>query len=344
MKELTIKEVRSFGYQHPDLVKKYDAEQLIRQANAIRYIDHLAGITNTDMSDVKLHHFMNQNENLHVERTEINKIFFQLKEQIGPKAAEPEAIPRAKLLEIEKKIGDHMRLAFNQQERSMRSKRTHAAVAWKAAKKHSDGLLQASIDLENMRKCMTKGVDLMPMVEKVLNNSTFWQVTNVGFGFFTKPISLSYYNEAQDAENVVRLGQLKAEIQFKRGIRIKILPYQENVFTPSGLYHPHVNKEGDVCYGNFLDRAKVLEAEMDLYGLLDLVRTVLCNYNDENPYVHLYAFQELREGTDRSRAMAAATPQQLQDIGIDMDAESEYADDEPEEQEAEEWNEDENPD
>lgn len=344
MKNLTIKEVRNFGYRHPEIEKLYKDRALTEQLNAIRYIDHLAGVTKTDVSDIKLEHFMNQNGNLHVYRTEINKVFFEIKSQIPNFPTPAPVIAPARLLEFNKAFIKQMKQRFiekqNMVQNNLRSARTFA-------KRSSDAnklLMESKLEEMALSKQLDAGIDLEPQVKQVLS-AGFFKLEESGLRFYTPKITLSYFNEVQKVQNTCPMGDFTVELYLDvhEGLRAFVSSRTNNV-RAGDYIHPHISNNGEICYGDSKGHAIAAMKSMDLPELMSIIQCVLANYSNGNPYIYLYSFQKAYEDKLNGKAMATYTANNVDpnQLGFDV-SEEQYDEDESSEEPEEEVDDNGNP-
>lgn len=81
------------------------------------------------------------------------------------------------------------------------------------------------------------------------------------------------------------LGQFKIEISLNRDLP-RITAYQNNVDDASYI-HPHIQRTGNVCWGNILDMAKEAMKELDIEKAFEASMFVLEHINHGDTYIAL---------------------------------------------------------
>lgn len=129
----------------------------------------------------------------------------------------------------------------------------------------------------------------------------FYELADFGrvWKFATKPITLKYVNEAQAANLSVEMGKFMVEFNpVEMDIRVK--SFANNIFHENdegySYIHPHVARDGIVCYGNLLSRFNQARALFDIPEMMRCTQNAIMYYCHENPYIHLHSFQEIRTG------------------------------------------------
>lgn len=125
-----------------------------------------------------------------------------------------------------------------------------------------------------------------------INNSSFWRYLRTedhGIIFVTKnDIICSYKNPAAGIDITVNFGKYKAVYNMNTA-RISVFIYENNLRVES-IYHPHVNSNGGVCWGNASEATTKAMANMDLSQLFGLLASVLVSYTPGIPYVSIENF------------------------------------------------------
>lgn len=107
--------------------------------------------------------------------------------------------------------------------------------------------------------------------------------------FITKPIILSYKNEAAKINiDGVNFGRFYCAVNL-RGGRTKVLKYSKNI-EYSGYIHPHVSSDGGVCWGNAANMVTDAYKSFNLVNILKALQVVLTTYNEASPYASIEKF------------------------------------------------------
>ena len=89
----------------------------------------------------------------------------------------------------------------------------------------------------------------------------------------TQPITINYSSqEFQFEPYTVKLDMMKASIEIYGGTDV------------NSYIHPHISESGIICWGNIGSLVYRLAAELDLYGLYQLIHQFLATYNPDDAY------------------------------------------------------------
>jgi hypothetical protein len=343
MKDLTITQVKSYGFRHPDMILRYgETPELTKQINAIRYVEHLAGVTKTDIASLPLGHFLNSNGNMIVERTELNRVFFKLRENLTETPRERAIIPRERLLEIEEYLRAALNRACDKRELEVRGQFVRVQTKARALQEEKRILVERKLSLMALEKARDTGPSLSPQVQKVLDRGFYTLSSGSGLSFVTEPITLSYYNMTQGRENVAFMGKYIVDLKFENGFSPRVYAFLDNL-SCAGCVHPHVGPTGLICFGDQQSAAETYAANLDLVSLMELIKDVLTVYCDKNPYAYLHVYQELRSAKMIGKRIAETpiNPIEPEDVGLNLDEEPEEEDEEEDEENEDEENNDE---
>jgi hypothetical protein len=105
-----------------------------------------------------------------------------------------------------------------------------------------------------------------------------------------KDVIVKYRNRAAEVDMEVNFGQLAVKIDLSN-LYVSVIPYKNNI-SYEGYYHPHVSDMGGICWGDARGKVVTWQSKFELANIMQMLYSLLLNYNDGNPYVHLYNFQK----------------------------------------------------
>jgi hypothetical protein len=98
-----------------------------------------------------------------------------------------------------------------------------------------------------------------------------------GIEAITPQISIDFGDELYE------IGRFSVEINLQEE---KIL-FRNLDHAIDGFPHPHINNNGEPCFGNLEDNMDQLLAQHDCYALLVVIKEFLQTYNDDNPFIKI---------------------------------------------------------
>jgi len=309
---MTMKEVREANY---DVF--YDCESPSHDSqmqSVLRYLENISHTTNTDISGWKvLEVFKNPNSEkgfIHTDKNKINELFFAETARLRGTQVATVAEPRLKgnalsivtgyLKQLSKDWHRQARSSFESEEAKMQ----HLY----------EQLDESRSTLSDLRKIIRLPPEdparFVNQLQELLADD-FWTLDlgDIGaahFQFQTKPIVLYYKNSEQAVDLAVPMGQFTVRLLWGRN-HIRVLCHFDNVMTEEH-YHPHVDSNGIVCYGNMLADVEEALQERNYLKALQLTKAVLTNYCDDNPYMHLHDFAETYADMTGSRTQVPELP------------------------------------
>lgn len=296
---MRFRDVRICGY---NAVQTESASHRIELTAAQRYIDRLASISGTDISDWELSVFNNPassiDNGIHIDKNKINACFFAELERLDKLKDAPatplsnipaEHLERVKMhmesvaykakknyIEKSNMLGEELRMVINRQHEIVYERRR---------------LTDAICGTRNVT-----GQSLVEQIDKIIGTG-FWTLgDDCGSGyysFYTPPITLFYQNEAQAADITVPMGRFRVDLNWdNKGIIV--FQHRENLRFGDYI-HPHVSVDGRICFGTMeLDYLRAVEV-CDYVKMMEFTRIVLSRYWSDNPYQYLYRFKEAFE-------------------------------------------------
>jgi len=281
-------------------------EQKKANLATLGYIKNLASMTNTDIHrwDVIKIFGANEGANLLADKKAINKIFFEKLEKLAEKKdvdfPDVEQIPElTQALEtsfmqgVESRKADlqyQIEQSFNsidQRNRQIQDMMTQVATTQK----------QLSMLTLNPQPIL----EIKREIQEVLK-AGYWvnPVVHNGFFYLNTPsnIRLMYKNRAAGIDCEIDVGQLCVRINLAN-FYFDVIPYKNNIaYDPPNhgrghrFFHPHVNTNGAICWGNAGQTMQNHMKTFEIGKVLQLLYALLTTYNDGAPYVHLVALRE----------------------------------------------------
>lgn len=287
--EFTFCQLRKNNYLTPGMLFDSTLDSS-NQQNAAKYIDTLASLTGTDIDLWKVSDLYNSAGKFPRDKGELNKLFFARKEReriLPPESLRPEEVRAiSKVLENAKS-----RAHGEAYERWRRLADQRADLNQKLVHK---GLEMLLADQRYKRSKFLSVSKLVSELDQVLSHG-FFSLYDYSFGditLITRPVGITYWNENQGRNNVVNLGQFSVTFSISQGwLKEQVRPHKDNVYYGYN-YHPHIDGEQEVCYGQSRIRADKYREEFRLDDLCALIQHVLCNYNEESAYVMIYNLEE----------------------------------------------------
>lgn len=109
----------------------------------------------------------------------------------------------------------------------------------------------------------------------------------------TPTVFISHFNTKAGINETVRLGRYEVYIPLHLA-SITVLPCDDNVKV-SGVYHPHISSIGQPCWGTGGATVRDALESGHLSTALEVLRSLLCTYNDAGPYQPINRFVEERQ-------------------------------------------------
>jgi len=271
-----------------------------RQVNIVKYIEHLGQTTKTPIDGWPIMEVFQNPETklLHTHRSTINKLFFEFRDKVPESPKGPEGVAQVVSEKLLKSCKYFVDAAYDTAKREYQHAEQRvfdysrevetAQYKMTKAKLMQDGLAQAKASgCKELRDSIT---DLITRGDYELHPVQNHSVLRL----LTKEITLSFFNQAQAATNVVPMGRYAVTLSMSGNglILVQVLPAQNNPRAENGIWHPHVNQKGTVCWGNMLSAYNTAAASFDVVRVAEIVMECLTNYNDGNPHVSLYKLED----------------------------------------------------
>jgi len=262
----------------------------LNQINAVKYIEHMAALSNTDIRNWDIKQvFADQDKEglLIVSKTELNKRLFAHKERVEQKVdalkvLSPKDLDDLKKIaervssELKKKALRRLEEHKDNAESYQREVDKHMALARKAA---------AELEIYNSGKLKDISGDICKVVEK-----GFFKYDRIVDGKVLRlttinDVVLTHKDNVQLIDMSLNLGSFAVEYHLIDG-RVTVKAAGRNRFY-NDLYHPHLSSYGEVCWGGARQNAVDALASGDIVTLCDLIAYILSAYNVRDAYVNL---------------------------------------------------------
>ncbi len=261
---------------------------------AMGYIDQLGGLTQQDISYWSvLDIFKNPNSEkdfIHSDKNKINTIFFEELKRVRDGAP----LKVTKMNESEKRRVVQAFKEFYQNEKyrieelinsSLRMSRDH----------HNEYIknMRQSIEAHKLKDSLRDThLSFVTQVDDIIAGSYIQ--------FVSKAIILSHTNAQQAIDMTVPLGHFLLRIHLDSP-HVVCYPYDDHysdkkdkntVSSSNGYWHPHVDRDGRICFGTMLNDFNKAMSVRDFVKVAKLCKAVLTKYYHENPFTHLYRFRD----------------------------------------------------
>lgn len=127
-----------------------------------------------------------------------------------------------------------------------------------------------------------------------------------------KDVHISWVNSSAGVNYNVNMGRFRADLDLNRA-EIRVHTHENNL-TVDGTYHPHIDDNGRVCWGNARDMVARNLPAMKFEPVMEALAIILTHYNDESPYVTIDEFYQLVKDGETSRG------RECEDCGAEIDS------------------------
>lgn len=285
---MLISELRKFSYLDPRLAP----EEASKYKSAIKYIEHLGSVTNTDVSGWPIDLFLNkQTERVYLDRQNINEVFFTFQAKVA-KEAVPEIVFNSAPITngIENLISDRKDSIFYEiSELNRQLSKLNKEVESRLMKKTDLNLtllglnsVNPNIILDDVKALLSQGY--WKALNKPLSKSMWFEAV--------RPVILTYFNKKQGRENVLNLGHVRAEICFGKVLELKCFPPGINKTHSLANAHPHISMDGNPCWGSLKPAYEDAVASLSIKGMLFTLSRLLQTYTEGDAFISIYNFEE----------------------------------------------------
>jgi len=126
-------------------------------------------------------------------------------------------------------------------------------------------------------------VDLMKLVPGLYQCFKFEENVIIGI---TQPITINFEDHEYSFD----------PYEVKIDLNNRVVTIHGNANEINGYIHPHVNDNGEVCWGNIRGLIPNLLGQLDIYGLFQLIHNFLSDYNNDDPYQRIECWDPYWEG------------------------------------------------
>lgn len=278
------------------------SEQLKKNMTSLNYIRDLAGRTNTNIARWNLVALFGTGSGADLvnDTNKINKVFFEkLSSQVASDPSEtddlPEVDPRLKA-QLSRFVGNMHKQEVEQLKRQADHSKRNAHYSYEQYEQHMREASKCLAKLKTLESDRT-GNARVNAVERGIAETVaegFWGdviISDDGAIWLRtmSDITLSEIRRAAGIETVVNLGKFAVRIDLPGG-SVRVTPYKGNK-RADDFYHPHVNEDGDICWGDASEMSYRHMTEWSVKELLFLLQELLCSYNPSNPYTKLSEFE-----------------------------------------------------
>ncbi len=271
----------------------------VEQRNALEYINHMADLSQTDISDWDLLTVFEEQPGLILtDRRKINKRLVEYSNTVVrevPKGLEEadRKIVMASSKQFNAIVGQRKQtLTYN-----INSHLTSIRSYVERIETTTSNLRNARIELARLNEQPLP--DIAGEVHKVLSGN-FWvfhsKPTSVtrNLQFATvQPVVMNFANERAGIKWKVTLGKFIAVYDLQTGA-LTLKPHDPAInLMPTNYFHPYVSQGGTICWGNATALAAELQGQCKLADMMELLQGLLTTYTpDSNPYISLDRFKQ----------------------------------------------------
>lgn len=271
-----------------------------RKANltALNYIKMLASSTNTDIKRWDILHLFGSGDgaNLQADKKSINKIFFAKLEKLADRKSD-DYVPIELPNELTQAIENGFRQNLEHRKKEIQHTINDQMRQFSSYNRHLNAIMAQVVELRKQIAQVDGSKDPIAEIKRELQEilkEGIWvnPVIHDGHLYLNTNgnIVLTLKNEKANQDLTFDAGQFAVQISLGN-FYMKVIPYKNNSrVNYDRFYHPHVDLDGDICWGNARESAL---ASLELFQIgkaLKLLYAVLSQYNDGNPYVHLSEF------------------------------------------------------
>lgn len=271
--------------------KRMGAKSRARYVDTLKYIEFLASNTNTDINSWNIFEVFGtgKGKSLYIDKRRINQIFLETarNSDVGSSSAE------AEFANIRAQINDACRQAMLE---NVRTQELHMQRILQRANSSYNSFMELVREASRLRDSLgSNPANNIDQQLQTIVQSGFWKFKRVINGtvleFHTaNNVISSYRNRSARIDIDVNLGKFKVTVDIVNRV-IHVGQLANNVHSDwygnMGFYHPHINRNGNVCWGNSGGTVTNMFVNADYAGLMQLLATILVDFNPDNPYVQL---------------------------------------------------------
>lgn len=296
-KTWTLKEI----YEQKFNCFSSEADHEIRKAqvDAVLYIERMASITNTDISQWDIFDvFKNPSKDFFLDRPLVTDRADINKRMLARESQDKRGVPdllRQLDEDVCKNIREHLTLEKMRISDAARVGIRDCHRSASQYKKQYEDSMRLAWEKKLFLAEINNETDLSftSKINDVLKKG-FWEFHDYNYQKMRlktrMEVILTHKNEAAGIDLRVNFGKFIAEVNYGK-LRILVLPWEKNL-SSRGYYHPYISNGGDICWGNMSYAADDLYKSGDIPGLLELLGSLLVTYSpDATPYEGLENFQ-----------------------------------------------------
>lgn len=268
-----------------------DKRKRMEYISAAKYIRNLSSASGIDISHWNILELFKLGDAIETDKIKINKIFFLSKDH-KPKY---EGLTIAQVRALDNfyvrgrdEASNH---ALKRHQNFVIQSTAHSEQALNMLKLARSEWLKYESSLGQKRNFSAE-------VEDIIKGG-FYKLRSVANGmleFATPEITLSYINIQHKAKYSVNLGSFLVRVDLASSL-VRVLKRENNTLisnysSGSLYYHPHVAHDGVVCFGEEREIYNELICTGRVHPALEILQSVLCTFEESNPYCQLSKFKE----------------------------------------------------
>jgi hypothetical protein len=294
--EIARKQYRTFARMAP--------EKATQHVEVIKYIEGIARTAGIDISlwDAKRLFGTGQGNELIMDKSLINRIFFEEMERLhivdtsGTTATDnPVPVPVLTGAQQVKIKALETQLIQNEKDRLAREHRGALDNALSRYRDFEECLRKAWLVSQQVNNLEGGPRGRVSITEQITNiaSGNFWTLKSVddsgNVRFVCKDnVFIEYRNPAASIDYRVNTGKFEV-IYNIMNTSLKVVKSSQNIVVDD-YYHPHINSFGHICWGSAANEAAKLLSQGNLESPINILATILTNYNPSSPYKDISAF------------------------------------------------------
>jgi len=280
------------NYKYFDKLGKEDKAKNVKM---LEYIKQLAALTSTNISrfDISGMFGSGDGKNLIDSKAEINRILFdKIKETEEKKKTKtaPKSVDKIKGLvsALEKQAKKTIDTRKRNLKQTITNEGYNVSNYYNSISSTIKRINDARTELGAMGDASTYTEKIKKEIEDIISEGCWTNpVFDKGYLYFNTKnhVVITHQNKAASLDIKVDLGQLAVKINVS-DLYMKVIPYKGNI-TSGDIYHPHINFDGDICWGSAYNKIGAWQTQGDITNLLKMLYSLLFNYNEGDAYVRI---------------------------------------------------------
>lgn len=289
----TIAKIEKDNHKYFESLTEDGQKKNIKTLNYIKQLGSLTGI-NVNRWDIDKVFGVEDSIELLDDKSEINKRFFaKAGKQEKKKTSKTKDVDAISGLtrELKKRVTQLVRDKKNTLNRSIEDNKHQLSNLYTSINRTTENITKAKQELSTVRDDGKFVESVKEEIMEILNDGC-WVNPVVGgkYLYFNteNDIVISHVNKEAQVDLKVNVGQLAVRIDLD-GFGVIVIPYKNNIMCNDGdtIFHPHINYDGNVCWGDVYDKVGKWHGEFKIANILKLLYSLLMTYNDGNPYVSI---------------------------------------------------------